>query len=311
MKANMQVVQINLDDIELDESQARKNFDQGKIESLARSIEEVGQLQPVIVFRQEEEGKYLLVAGERRYRAIRHLGREDIAAVVIEDQDYSLKQIQLIENLQREDLDPLEKALSIKRFMEEEGLNKTDVSKKLGVPRTTLTEWLNILEVSEKYQQAVVDNYQGKDSPLTLSHISLAKALAHKTKNPMKKNELLDVILKHGLNRKETRWLVLLHDKYPGISMDEAVSAILMKREKGRGYVVELPQKSRRKQEESKRLLQSFRNLSKKVEEYMEEEGSNLPPEIKYQLRDELTYLCQLVSLLVPEVEDVLSWNSQ
>ncbi|MEC9488879.1 MAG: ParB/RepB/Spo0J family partition protein [Halanaerobium sp.] len=301
----MEVVQIRLEEVELDPNQPRKNFHQGKLDALASSIAEVGQLQPVIVTEQAEgEKKYLLVAGERRFRAIKQLEREVIEAVVIKDDDYSLKQIQLIENLQREDLDPLEKALSIQRFMEDEGLNKTEASEKLGVPRTTLTEWLNILDVPEKYQQAVVENHQGEDSPLTLSHISLAKALAYKTKNPMKKKELLDVVLKHGFNRKETRELVILHDKCPGIAMEEAVSAILMKREKGIGYIVDIPGGKKRKVKESKKLLKSFQSLSKRMEEYLEEVGSrDLPLEVRKGLQDELAYLYKLLQLIMPDIE--------
>lgn len=153
----MPVISIPVENIKPDPEQPRKVFHEEGIKNLSNSISEVGLLQPIIVrpVGEGEEG-YYLVAGERRWRGAQKAGEESIMATVLEDKDINIRQIQLVENLQREDLNPLEKARSINYFMEEAKLNKSKASKKLGIPRTTITEWLNILEVSVFYQEEVV-----------------------------------------------------------------------------------------------------------------------------------------------------------
>src|SRR6056297_1644459 len=174
--------------------QPRKNFDNESLKQLAGSIKEIGQLQPIII--QKKNNEYLLIAGERRLRAIRKMGKEKIAAMVIEQdlKDFKIQQMQLVENLQREDLNCLERAVFIKNFIEQNNLTKKEASKKLGIPRTTLIEWLNILTVKAKYQQAVLDN----DSAVTLSHITLANNLAHTTGDPTKIKQLLDTVIQYN-----------------------------------------------------------------------------------------------------------------
>src|SRR6056297_1465203 len=172
----------------------------------------------------------MLIAGERRMRAVKKDGKEKIAAVIFEEEitPKRFRQIQLIENLQRQDLNPLERAISINKFIEANKLSKKDAAEKLGVARTTLTLWLNILEMKEKYQKEVLK----EDSPITLSHLSLAHALSSKTGDPNKANQLLDAVIKHNLSRKECQAVIDLFYKYLHIPMEEAVSAVLLKNER-------------------------------------------------------------------------------
>ncbi len=276
------------------EGQPRQRFDEESLQQLADSMEEVGQLQPVIVKKAGE--KYQLIAGERRLLATRKNNQKKIAAVIVDEEitDEYLRQIQLIENLQREDLDPLERAQSIQQFIDDNELTKKDASKKLGVPRTTLTEWLNILEVPEKYQYAVVDS----DSPLSLSHISLARALVSRTGDPVKLKQLLDGVLKYNLSRSETKAVTEIFHKYLHLPMEEAIGAILLRRE--RYLPAENDQAETEKKYPVRNLIHSFKSIGENLEGVMEKVGV-LDDEEKEILTDEFLYIFQLVAVMVPE----------
>ena len=295
----MKYKEIKLRDIESRPEQVRQDFSEERIDSLAKSIAEVGQLQPIVV--QKKDNHYILIAGERRFRAVKKDQKDKIAAVILEE-DVSpekFRQIQLIENLQRQDLNPLERAISINQFMEDNKLSKKDAAEKLGVARTTLTLWLNILEMKEKYQQEVLK----EDSPITLSHLSLAHALSSKTGDPNKANQLLDAVIKHNLSRKETQAVIDLFYKYLHIPMEEAVSAVLLKRErmKMKDYWNDGSQQQNRNP--VRKLFRSFSNMNDNLEEFMEVEG-DLPEEDREELLDEFLYLYQIMGLLIPDLKE-------
>lgn len=294
----MEYAEIAVDKIYKSDSQPRQHFDEKQLEELADSIREVGQLQPVIV--QKKGDQYLLIAGERRYRALAENNEEDKIAAVILEQDlneFSLSQIRLIENLQREDLNPLERALSIQKFIEENNLTKKAASEKLGVPRTTLTEWLNILEVKSKYQRAVLDD----DSSLTLSHITLAKSLASRTGDPSKLKKLLNAVMKYNFSRSETKEIVDLFHKYLHMSMEEACAAILLKREQQQS-ADKINTDSEGSTDPAKSLLNMFNRVSENVEKFMENVGE-LEQEQRKNLIDEFLYIYQLLEIMVPEFQ--------
>ena len=162
----IEVKSIPVERIRVKREQVRESFDEDRLNMLAESIAQFGQLQPVIV--QKDGQDYLLIAGERRLRAVMQNQEEEIAAVVLSGElsEDKLYQIQLVENIQREDLNALERARAIKKLMDLTGLNKKEISKRLGVPRTTLTDWFNILEVSEKYQQEVLKEDSPRPCPM-------------------------------------------------------------------------------------------------------------------------------------------------
>jgi len=295
----MEVSTIPVKKIKVTGKQPRQSFDEEKLQNLAASIQEVGQLQPVIVRREGPD--YVLIAGERRLRAIKKNNETEIAAVIL-DQDLDealLKQIQLIENIQRQDLDPLERAVAIKRYIDENGLTKKDASKKLGIPRTTLTEWLNILDVAERYRQAVIDD----DSPLTLSHITLAKGLASRTGDPTRLNNLLDGVIRHKLSRSETKEVVDIIYKYFHISTEEAISTILLRREHQRVVNQNQQEPKSIKKNHVQSLLTSFTNLGGRLEEAIEKVNS-LEKEEKENLIDEFLYIYQMLGLIIPELRN-------
>jgi len=288
--------EIEVRDIESRPEQVRTDFSEERIDSLAKSIAEVGQLQPIVV--QKKDDHFLLIAGERRLRAVKKDEHAKIAAVILEDvSPEKFRQIQLIENLQRQDLNPLERAISINKFMEDNNLCKKDAAEKLGVARTTLTLWLNILEMKEKYQKEVLKD----DSPITLSHLSLAHALSSKTGDPSKANELLDAVIKHNLSRKETQAVIDIFYKYLHIPVEEAVSAVLLKRERMRMKDYWDEDRKQGSKNPVRRLFRSFSNINDNLEEFMENEG-DLPEEDQEELLDEFLYLYQIMGILIPDL---------
>ncbi|MEC9489645.1 MAG: ParB/RepB/Spo0J family partition protein [Halanaerobiales bacterium] len=295
----MKYKEILLREIESRPDQVRQNFSEARIDSLAKSIAEVGQLQPIVV--QKKEDHYLLIAGERRLRAVKKDEQEKIAAVILEAEvsPEKFRQIQLIENLQRQDLNPLERATSINKFMEANNLSKKDAAEKLGVARTTLTLWLNILEMKEKYQKEVLK----EDSPITFSPLSLAHALSSKTGDPSKANQLLDAVIKHNLSRKETQAVIDLFYKYLHLPVEEAVSAVLLKRDRMKMKEYWDDDSSKNSHNPVRKLFRSFSNINDNLEEYMEEEG-DLPEEDREELLDEFLYLYQIMGILIPDLKD-------
>lgn len=296
----MEFEYILLSDIKIDEGQPRKEFDKERLKQLANSIKEVGQLQPVIV--QKDKEKYKLISGERRYRAIKENGKKDkIAALIFSEnitQD-TLHQIQLVENLQRQDLNVIERAKSIQRFIDDNDLTKKAASKKLGVPRTTLTEWLTILEVDEKYQKEVIK----EDSSLSLSHISLARGLANKTGDPSKTKKLLNSVLKFNLNRSETKDIIKLFHNYLHMSMDEAVAAILLKRERQKIAEKLNEDNGNSSSKPVKTLINSLNKTGQNIEKVMSEIG-NLDQEHQENVLDQFLYIYQLMEIMIPKIKD-------
>ena len=116
--------------------QPRKYFDKEALEQLAASIAENGLLQPILV-REYAEGRYQIIAGERRFRACKLAGLAEIPAIVLDRTDRDVAQIALIENIQREDLNPLEEAMAYKSLAEEYGMTQEELSEKIGKSRIT------------------------------------------------------------------------------------------------------------------------------------------------------------------------------
>ena len=149
------LVQVPVDEIRANPEQPRRRFDQTALEEMASSIEEVGVLQPVVV-RPGDDG-YVLVAGERRWRAARMAGLTTIPAVVRgESEDPSLVEA-LVENVQREDLTPLEEAHAYRQLMEEYGMTQEEVAGRVGKARPSVANTLRLLQLPTEIQ-ALVDS---------------------------------------------------------------------------------------------------------------------------------------------------------
>ena len=128
--------------------QPRKYFDKGALEELATSITENGLLQPILV-REYGDGRYQIIAGERRFRASKLAGLTEIPAIVLEKDDKNAAQIALIENIQREDLNPLEEALAYKSLAEEYGMTQEELSQKVGKSRSAIANSVRLLDLPE------------------------------------------------------------------------------------------------------------------------------------------------------------------
>ena len=137
-------------DIEPNRAQARKMFDQDALEELADSIKMYGVIQPIVVT--EKEGYYSIVAGERRWRAAKIAGLTEIPAIVRENDEKKNKEISLIENIQREDLNVVDKALGIKALSDEYNLKQEEIAKILGKSRSGIANTVRILNLSPSNQ---------------------------------------------------------------------------------------------------------------------------------------------------------------
>ena len=146
---------IELVNIEPNPSQARKKFSEESINELATSIKNYGILQPIIV---ENKGKYYqIIAGERRWRAAKIAGLDKIPCLVRNESEQTAKEISLIENIQRENLNPIEKALGYKELIENYNLKQAELADKLGISRTYVTNTLRILNLDSRVLELALE----------------------------------------------------------------------------------------------------------------------------------------------------------
>ena len=179
-KRKESVFWIELDKIKPNPFQPRREFEEGALKELAESIREYGVLQPIVVTRKETSAsderagftvEYELLAGERRLRASKLVGLPHVPAIIRADTaDKSKLELALVENLQREDLNPIEKARAFKQLIEQFDLRQTDVAEKIGKSREVVANTLRLLNLPEEMQQAVaVGNItEGHTRPLLM-----------------------------------------------------------------------------------------------------------------------------------------------
>ena len=160
---------LKINEVEPNKEQARKIFDEEAIDELANSIKEYGVIQPIIVAKKEKY--YEIIAGERRWRASKRAGLTEIPAIIKEDDDRRNKEISLIENIQREDLNPIEKARGIKVLMDEYDLTQQKVADILGKSRSSVANTVRILNLDERVIELAL---QGK---LTEGHCKALMAI--------------------------------------------------------------------------------------------------------------------------------------
>ena len=146
---------LDIDDIKPNENQPRKTFDPEKIEDLANSIKEHGVIQPLVV-RKIETG-YEIVAGERRWRAARQAGLKEIPCIVRELSDEQNMLFAIIENMQREDLNPIEEAEGLERMITNFGMTQSEISKSVGKSRPYITNSLRLLKLPDEIKDMMVD----------------------------------------------------------------------------------------------------------------------------------------------------------
>lgn len=148
VKEGESIVNLKLIDVEPNRNQPRMNFDDEKIEELANSIKEYGVIQPIIVTKQNNY--YQIVAGERRWRAAKKAGISEIPAIIRNYTEQTNKEVALIENIQREDLNPIEKATALKEIIEKYGMKQHELAAKLGISRSGIANTMRILNLDPR-----------------------------------------------------------------------------------------------------------------------------------------------------------------
>jgi len=146
-------LKVGVYDIEANPFQPRRDFDEAEIDSLADSLQQHGLLQPVLVRRIDE--RYQLVAGERRLRAAIKAGWAEVPVQVVEADDRQTAEIAIVENLQRKDLNPLEKAASFQRYLETYAATQEELAQRLQIDRSTIANLIRLLELPAEVQQSV------------------------------------------------------------------------------------------------------------------------------------------------------------
>ncbi len=160
---------LKITEVEPNREQPRKNFDQEALEELAESIKEYGLIQPIVVTK--KDGYYSIIAGERRWRASKIAGLQEIPAIIREDNEKINSEISLIENMQREDLNPYEKALGVRTLIDNYGLTQEEVAKKLGKGRSTIANIVRVLNLEPRVLE------MAKEGKLTEGHCKALLAI--------------------------------------------------------------------------------------------------------------------------------------
>lgn len=142
--------------VEPNRRQPRKNFDEDSLQELCDSIKQVGLIQPILV--QDRKDHYEIIAGERRWRAAKMAGLKEIPVIIRNYTDQEIMEISLIENIQREDLNPIEEAQAYKRLLTEFNLKQDEVAERVSKSRTAVTNSIRLLKLTDKVQQMVIDD---------------------------------------------------------------------------------------------------------------------------------------------------------
>ena len=150
-----EVQMLRLSQVDPNRSQPRKKFEEESLEELADSIRRFGVLQPILV--KKTGSRYEIIAGERRWRASRKAGLREIPAIVREYSDQETVELSLIENIQREDLNPIEEAKAFKRLLDEFGLRQEDLAERVSKSRTAITNAIRLLKLDERVQEMVIE----------------------------------------------------------------------------------------------------------------------------------------------------------
>lgn len=190
------VLHINIDKVQPDKNQPRQNFNDETLEELALSIKNVGIISPIIV--KKKGDFYEIISGERRFRAARKLKLKTIPIIVKEVDDLVSLELSLIENIQREDLNPIEEALTYKTFQDKFNLNQEQIAEKVGKNRATIANALRLLKLDNRVQSFVIE------LRLTQGH---AKALLSITDGDLQFN-IAEKIIEERLSVRQTEELV-------------------------------------------------------------------------------------------------------
>lgn len=147
---------VKIGKVEPNREQPRKNFDEDALLELSESVKQYGVLQPLLV--QDKKDYYEIIAGERRWRAAKLAGLKEVPVIIKNLTDQEIVEISLIENIQRENLNPIEEALAYKRLLNEFNLKQDEVAERVSKSRTAVTNSMRLLKLDERVQQMVIDD---------------------------------------------------------------------------------------------------------------------------------------------------------
>lgn len=187
---------IDINKVEPNREQPRKNFDEDALLELSESIKQFGVLQPLLV--QDKKGYYEIIAGERRWRAAKLAGIKEVPVIIKELTEQEVVEIALIENIQRENLNPIEEAVAYKRLLTEFNLKQDEVAERVSKSRTAVTNSMRLLKLNEKVQQMVIDEM------ITTGHARALLAI----EDQEKQYQIAQKIFDEKLSVRETEKLV-------------------------------------------------------------------------------------------------------
>lgn len=190
------VLELDVDVIKPNPYQPRKTFDSQKLEELSESILEHGLLQPIVVY-DNGDGDYILIAGERRLRASKLAGLSNIKAIVAEIDFKHMRELALIENIQREELNAIELALSYQELLQEHNITHEELSKRISKSRTQITNTLRLLQLSDEIKQMLIDD------KISQGHAKMLVTLEEK-----EQKLVADSIIGQKLNVRDTESLI-------------------------------------------------------------------------------------------------------
>ena len=193
-KENEQMVKVT--QIEPNREQPRKNFKEESLNELAESIRQFGILQPLLVKKKGE--RYEIIAGERRWRAAKLAGVKEVPVVVRDYTDQEIMEIALIENIQRENLNPIEEAMAYKRLLKEFNLKQDEVAERVSKSRTAVTNSMRLLKLNDRVQQMIIDDM------ISTGHARALLAIEDEEQQYMLANKIFD----EKLSVRETEKLV-------------------------------------------------------------------------------------------------------
>jgi ParB family chromosome partitioning protein len=187
---------LGVDEIRPNPYQPRKDFDEETIKELASSIQEKGIIQPIVV--RKGEIAYEIIAGERRWRAAQRVGLTRVPVIIKDVSDREALELTLVENLQREDLNPIEEATAYEQLIEDFGLTHEDISKRIGKERSTITNQLRLLKLPQEVREALING------EITAGHARAILGL----QSLSKAKEVLEAIRREKLSVRRTEVLV-------------------------------------------------------------------------------------------------------
>lgn len=189
-------IMVKINEVEPNRDQPRKEFDEDSLVELADSIKQFGILQPLLV--QKKKDYYEIIAGERRWRAAKIAGIKEVPVIIKEYTNQEIVEISLIENIQRENLNPIEEAMAYKRLLEEFNLKQDEVAERVSKSRTAVTNSMRLLKLSDRVQQMIIDDM------ISTGHARALLAIDDEEQQYMLANKIFD----EKLSVRETEKLV-------------------------------------------------------------------------------------------------------